>query len=123
MITGEDMPPLVSKNGVIRADKMQLGYYAASQRVPHKELPVEERFKDMLAEIVSTYTQEDAISEAQRCMSCGMCFDCGTCWSFCQDNAIVKPLDKTDPYSVKVDFCTGCKKCSEVCPCGFLEMH
>ena len=86
-------------------------------------MAVDERLRDMHAQIVSTYSDEDAIAEASRCMSCGMCFDCGTCWSFCQDNAIIKPLDKSEPYKVKIDFCTGCKKCSEVCPCGFIEMH
>ncbi len=86
-------------------------------------MPVDERLQDMMAEIVSTYSEEDAITEASRCMSCGLCFDCGTCWSFCQDNAIVKPLTKGDPYKFKLEFCTGCKKCSEVCPCGYIEMY
>ena len=74
------------------------------------------------AEIVSTYTTEEAIGEAKRCMSCGKCFDCSTCWSYCQDNAIVKPLVKGEPYKIKLDFCTGCKKCAEECPCGFIDM-
>jgi Pyruvate/2-oxoacid:ferredoxin oxidoreductase delta subunit len=56
-------------------------------------------------------------------MSCGMCFDCGTCWSFCQDNAIVKPFVKGEIYKVKLEFCTGCKKCFEQCPCGFIDMR
>ncbi len=76
----------------------------------------------MLAEVASTDSSEDAIHEAMRCMSCGTCFDCGTCWSFCQDNAIIKPLIKDEPYKFKLEFCTGCKKCSEVCPCGYIEM-
>jgi NADPH-dependent glutamate synthase beta subunit-like oxidoreductase len=107
---------------VIRADKMQLGYYKESQRVARKELPVEERLNDLVSEIMFTHTAEGAIEEARRCMSCGSCFDCGTCWSFCQDNAIVKPLVKGGEYKFKLEFCTGCKKCSEVCPCGYIEM-
>lgn len=122
MITSEKALPADSKMDVIRADKMHLAYYQESQRVARKELPVDERLKDMLAEITSTYSREDAITEAKRCMSCGMCFDCATCWSFCQDNAIVKPLVKGNPYKFKPGFCTGCKKCSEVCPCGYIEM-
>jgi len=66
---------------------------------------------------------EQARQEADRCMSCGMCFDCGRCWSFCQDNAIVKPLVKGQDYKFKLEFCTGCKKCAENCPCGYIEMH
>jgi NADPH-dependent glutamate synthase beta subunit-like oxidoreductase len=123
MITSEEARPANSRVNVIQTDKMQLAYYQASQRVPHKELPVDVRLKDMGAEITSTYSEEDAITESQRCMSCGMCFDCATCWSFCQDNAIVKPLEKGGKYKFKLEFCTGCKKCSEVCPCGYIEMH
>ena len=108
---------------MVLAERMQLAHYKESQRVPRTEMPVEERLKDMVAEIASTYTTDEAVTEAQRCMSCGKCFDCSTCWSFCQDNAIVKPLKKGEPYKIKLDFCTGCKKCSEVCPCGYIEMH
>ncbi len=124
MIDGAQDPlPDSAPLGVVLAEKMQLGYYKEAQRVPLKEMPVDERLKEMAAEITSTYTAEEATTEAKRCMSCGKCFDCGTCWSFCQDNAIVKPLTKGEPYKIKLDFCTGCKKCSEVCPCGYIEMH
>ncbi len=124
MIAGaQDAPADSPKVGVVLAERMQLAYYKESQRVARTELPVEERLKDMAAEIASTYTADEAVTEAKRCMSCGKCFDCGTCWSFCQDNAIVKPLKKGEPYKIKLDFCTGCKKCSEVCPCGYIEMH
>jgi NADPH-dependent glutamate synthase beta subunit-like oxidoreductase len=107
---------------VIEAENMQLGYYKEAKPVARKELPVEERLKDMVSEIVYTHSEEGAIEEAKRCMSCGHCFDCATCWSFCQDNAIVKPLVKGEDYKFKLEFCTGCKKCSEVCPCGYIEM-
>jgi len=111
-----------SPKDVIRAAKMQLGYYKESQPVPRRELPVEDRLKDMVSEIMFTHSEEGVLDEARRCMSCGKCFDCGTCWSFCQDNAIVKPLIKGEEYKCKLEFCTGCKKCSEVCPCGYIEM-
>jgi len=123
MITGEDMPPVISDKSVIKADKMQLQYYEEKPRVEAKELPVEERFESMSAEIASTLAAEDAATESKRCMSCGACFDCGTCWSYCQDNAVIKPLIKGQPYKFKLEFCNGCKKCAENCPCGYIEMH
>jgi len=116
------MPPDPHDMAVIRFDKMQLSYYDARDRNTPEEMPVEERFKDIDAEIVSTFSQDTAIAEAKRCMSCGMCFDCGTCWSFCQDNAIIKPLIKGEAYKFKMEFCNGCKKCAENCPCGYIEM-
>jgi NADPH-dependent glutamate synthase beta subunit-like oxidoreductase len=122
LIRGAEDQPEESPKELIRADKMQLAYYKESQPVARKESPVEERLKDMVSEIVFTHSEEGAIEEAKRCMSCGACFDCGTCWSFCQDNAIIKPLVKGEEYKFKMEFCTGCKKCSEVCPCGYIEM-
>jgi NADPH-dependent glutamate synthase beta subunit-like oxidoreductase len=123
LITGEQVPVPPPEKKVLRSDKMILSYYKPAERQPYKEMPVEERLKSMVAEIVSTYSEEEAIEESRRCMSCGMCFDCGTCWSYCQDNAIIKPLVKGQDYGVKLEFCTGCKKCAENCPCGYIEMH
>jgi len=112
----EEKPP------VITSDKIILSYYADKLRNENKVLPVEERFKNPDAEIVSTLTQEQVIEEAKRCMSCSMCFDCGTCWSYCQDNAIVKPFEAGGQYKFKLDLCKGCDKCAENCPCGYIEM-
>lgn len=123
MISGEAMsfgPPDIGK---IRPDKMMLAHYEESPRLEPKEMPADDRLKDMQAEIVSTFTQDEAVHEAKRCMSCGMCFDCGNCWSFCQDNAIKKPMVNGEPYTFKLEFCNGCKKCAENCPCGYIEMH
>ena len=75
------------------------------------------------AEIAKTLTRDQAIAEAKRCMSCGSCFECGECWSYCQDQAIIKPLTPNERYKFKMEFCNGCKKCAEQCPCGYIEMH
>jgi len=122
MIANEAMPEKSTKE-VIRADKIKLSFYDEKPRVVAVELPVDERWKDPNVEIVRTLTQDDTIAESKRCMSCGDCFDCGTCWSYCQDNAVVKPLVKGEPYKFKLEFCNGCKKCAENCPCGYIEMH
>jgi NADPH-dependent glutamate synthase beta subunit-like oxidoreductase/Pyruvate/2-oxoacid:ferredoxin oxidoreductase delta subunit len=122
MITNEpmnkepDMP-------LIRTDKMQLTYYEANQPGSVTETDVDERLKALDTEVSKTLTQEEAVAVAKRCMSCGLCFDCGTCWSYCQDNAIIKPLVKGEPYKIKMEFCKGCKKCGEQCPCGYIEMR
>lgn len=108
---------------LITFDKMYLAYYQKMDRTAINHLPVEDRFKNMEAEIVSTWSQDEAVAEAKRCMSCGECFDCGNCWSFCQDNAVIKPLEKGGEYTYKMEFCNGCKKCAENCPCGYIEMH
>lgn len=108
---------------VIPYDKIILDYYESKLRNEPFKMPPEERLKELGLEISSTLTEEQVIAEAMRCMSCGSCFDCGTCWSYCQDQAIVKPVRKYEPYKFKLDFCNGCKKCAEQCPCGYIEMR
>ncbi|UCD16981.1 MAG: hypothetical protein JSV44_11095, partial [Candidatus Zixiibacteriota bacterium] len=109
---------------IIRHDKMKLDFYDTKQRHEVEHMPVEKRLKSLDGEITKTFSRETAIDESKRCMSCGMCFDCGTCWSFCQDNAVIKPLIKkrSEKYAFKLEFCKGCDKCAENCPCGYIEM-
>ncbi|MBD3298588.1 MAG: FAD-dependent oxidoreductase [candidate division Zixibacteria bacterium] len=122
MMTGEKLPdkPMLA---VVTSDKMKLSHYDEAQRNQPEEIPVDLRLREMNAEIVKTMSDEQMLAEAARCMSCGMCFDCGSCWSYCQDNAVVKPLTKYGTYKFKLEFCNGCKKCAENCPCGYIEMH
>lgn len=111
------------KQAIIEHDRMLLSYYEEKLRQECDHIDPEIRLKDPEAEITSTLTEEQAIAEATRCMSCGTCFDCGQCWSFCQDSAVKKPLVKGESYTFKMEFCNGCKKCAEQCPCGYIEMH
>jgi NADPH-dependent glutamate synthase beta subunit-like oxidoreductase len=122
MIDGEKAPEELTNTEVIRFDKMRPNYYAEAKRGDYASMSVEERLKSMAEEVVGTLTGEEAVEEASRCMSCGMCFECGTCWSFCQENAIIKPLVKGEGYKFKLEFCGGCSKCAETCPCGYIEM-
>ncbi|RPJ69092.1 MAG: FAD-dependent oxidoreductase [Acidobacteria bacterium] len=67
-------------------------------------------------------TLDEAIAEAKRCLSCGACFECDNCWKYCPDQAVIKPADAGQPYRFKLEFCQGCCKCAEECPCGYIEM-
>jgi len=113
----------------IHFDKLHSDYYELVERNNPTVVPVADRFKDIRAEITATLAAEAATAEAKRCMSCGYCFDCNTCWSLCQDSAIVKPMVRGGPvvgqpeYKFKHDVCTGCKKCAEQCPCGYIDMR
>lgn len=122
-ITGEKAERPVQME-IIKTDKMKKEFYEAKDRNETSSLPVEARFGDAIdIEVNQTMTEEEVLAEASRCMSCGQCFQCGACWMFCQDNAINKPMDKSQPYTFKMEYCQGCKKCAEECPCGYIEMH
>jgi Pyruvate/2-oxoacid:ferredoxin oxidoreductase delta subunit len=108
---------------LIRTDRMRLDHYEKSDRAEPSALGVEQRLSAVDVEVSQGLTQEQVIAQSRRCMSCGYCFDCEKCWLFCQDQAVTKPMEKGVLYSFKLQNCTGCKKCAEECPCGFIDMQ
>ena len=107
---------------VVTSEMMVLSHYEKLPREVPGHLAVNER-SGLDTEVNLGYTNEQLLKEATRCMSCGYCFDCEKCWMYCQDQAIAKPMDGSFPYGWKLENCTGCSKCAEICPCGFIEMH
>ncbi len=72
-------------------------------------------------EVIAGLSQEEARFEAQRCLSCGNCFECDGCFGACPEDAIIK-LGKGNRYKFNYDSCTGCAVCYEQCPCHAIEM-
>jgi len=72
-------------------------------------------------EVISGIEEKDARYEAQRCLSCGNCFECDGCYGACPEDAIIK-LGKGNRYKFNYDACTGCGICFEQCPCHAIEM-
>jgi NADPH-dependent glutamate synthase beta subunit-like oxidoreductase/Pyruvate/2-oxoacid:ferredoxin oxidoreductase delta subunit len=104
----------------ISKDKIKLDWYKAAARHERPHVPVAEREPD--TEIELGLTEAEVVEEAKRCMSCGMCMDCETCWMYCSNTCFVK-LPKGEHYKVKLELCNGCKKCADACPCGYIEMN
>ncbi|HEU0237932.1 MAG TPA: NAD(P)-binding protein [Micromonosporaceae bacterium] len=73
-------------------------------------------------EVVAGLTTETALYEARRCMSCGNCFECDSCYSVCPDNAVIK-LGPGLKYAIDPDYCKGCGLCAAECPAGAIEMR
>jgi NADPH-dependent glutamate synthase beta subunit-like oxidoreductase len=108
---------------IVRSDRIMLQWYPEALCHQAANLETDERLTKPLEEFSPTLTEAEAVAEAQRCMSCGFCLDCGSCWSLCQDQAVVKPVTPGEPYRFKLEFCKGCSKCKENCPCGLIEMR
>lgn len=72
-------------------------------------------------EVISGLSESEARFEAQRCLSCGNCFECDGCFGACPEDAIIK-LGKGNRYKFNYDACTGCAVCYEQCPCHAIEM-
>ena len=107
---------------------MKIDWYKEADRKEQTFVAVDERWGDdtMTKETALGVAKDDIIEEAKRCFSCGVCMDCDNCWMYCQDQAVNK-LSKEAPigqhYEYNHALCTGCAKCAEECPCGFLEMR
>jgi len=114
----------LEENGkeIIRADRLRLDHYEKIERGEPVTIDPDERLTDMDLEVNLGFPVEQLVKETQRCMSCGYCFDCEKCWLYCQDQAVIKPQKKGDLYTFNLHNCTGCKKCAEECPCGFIDM-
>ncbi|HXW24760.1 MAG TPA: NAD(P)-binding protein [Xanthobacteraceae bacterium] len=73
------------------------------------------------AEVVAGLAEPQARREAQRCLSCGTCFECDNCYGACPEGAIIK-LGPGLRYRYDYKKCTGCAVCFEQCPCHAIEM-
>ncbi len=72
-------------------------------------------------EVITGLSEPEARFEAQRCLSCGNCFECDGCFGACPEDAIIK-LGKGNRYKFNYNACTGCAVCYEQCPCHAIEM-
>jgi glutamate synthase (NADPH/NADH) small chain len=112
---------------IIPHDDLFLGHFSYVPRNVrgHKDVDsanVLQNFEERLIAL----SKEQAVDEAGRCMSCGMCFECDNCVVFCPQEAVfrVKKNDRTLGRYVDTDYgkCVGCHICAEVCPTGYIQM-
>lgn len=101
-------------------DKLRMWYYtAAAQRdQPHVDVAVRQT---SFEEVVKGLSEEEAVFEARRCLSCGNCYECDGCYGACPEKAVIK-LGIGKRYRFAYDKCTGCAVCFEQCPCGAIDM-
>ena len=108
------------RHAVATFDRMNTWYYSDA---PRQERQALERIRrqSTFEEVLEGLSEENALFEARRCMSCGNCFECDNCFGVCPDNAVIK-LGGTNQYAIDLDFCKGCGICATECPCGAIEM-
>ena len=100
--------------------RLHLWYKTYAPQKEQAELPAESRIEGF-EEIKAGLSKEEALFEAQRCLSCGNCFECDGCYGACPEDAIIK-LGPGNGYRYDFDRCTGCAVCYEQCPCHAIEM-
>ncbi len=116
-----------SAHQIIPHEILFLGHFPFEARNRRDEIHIsaDEVLGDFRERIVA-YTEEQAVAEANRCMSCGMCFECDNCVIFCPQDAVyrVKKTQSTMGRYVATDYdkCIGCHICADVCPTGYIQM-
>ena len=96
-------------------------YFGDARRRTQPELDPVLRVGDF-DEVVGGLSDEQALFEAARCLSCGNCFECDGCLGSCPEDAVIK-LGKGYRYRFDYDKCTGCGTCYEQCPAHAIDMR
>ncbi|MBI5107261.1 MAG: NAD(P)-binding protein [Rhodocyclales bacterium] len=116
-----------SERYVIPHDQLFLGHFQYTAR---NKRHITHLNKDSalgnFEERLEALSEQQAVGEAKRCMSCGLCFECDNCVVYCPQTAVYK-VKKTESMTgryVATDYdkCIGCHICSDVCPTGYIQM-
>jgi 2-oxoacid:acceptor oxidoreductase delta subunit (pyruvate/2-ketoisovalerate family) len=109
-----------TSNSVAKFDRLNTWYYTDADKSQQPYLDLARR-RASFEEVVGGLDADTALLEARRCLSCGNCFECDTCYGVCPDNAIIK-LGPGKRYEINLDYCKGCGMCAEECPAGAIDM-
>jgi NADPH-dependent glutamate synthase beta subunit-like oxidoreductase len=112
---------------IIPHDKLFLGHFSYVPRNQRNIVTLDkERALGNFEERLGVLDEKEAVAEAKRCMSCGLCFECDNCVVYCPQSAVyrVKKNQASTGRYVATDYskCIGCHICSDVCPTGYIQM-
>jgi dissimilatory sulfite reductase flavoprotein subunit len=112
---------------VIPHDELFLGHFGYVKRnIRHVITLDEQTALGNFEERLNPLSEAEAVDEAKRCMSCGMCFECDNCVVYCPQTAVFRvPKSKASVgryVDTDYDKCIGCHICSDVCPTGYIQM-
>jgi NADPH-dependent glutamate synthase beta subunit-like oxidoreductase len=106
---------------VMPYERLNTAYFRHADRVPVPLSPPAERAKSQVTEVTLAYSREEAVAEADRCMSCGVCNGCDNCYVVCPDVSVMRDTRENGSYSIRTHYCKGCLVCVQECPTGCLE--
>ncbi len=116
-----------SSSQIIPHSDLFKGHFKYEARGKRDEVHIEgDKVLGNFEERIKGFTEEQAINEGKRCMSCGMCFECDNCVIFCPQTAVkrVPKKERAVGRYVYTDYstCIGCHICADVCPTGYIQM-
>ena len=103
------------------------GHFSYVERARREERHVEaDKVLGDFGERIVAFSEAQARKEGERCMSCGMCFECDQCVIYCPQTAVkrVPKKERAVGRYVYTDYkmCIGCHICMDVCPTGYIQM-
>jgi NADPH-dependent glutamate synthase beta subunit-like oxidoreductase len=117
---GRETPVSQAKHDIVAFGQLNLWYFGdAAQRQQPAEAP--ELRTVGFSEVVGGLSEQEAVYEAQRCLSCGNCCECDGCLGACPEDAVIK-LGPGHRYEFDYGKCTGCGVCYEQCPVHSIDM-
>ena len=108
------------KHPIAGPERLHLWYKTFAPQQTQILASEKERISDF-REVVQGLSEKEARYEAQRCLSCGNCFECDGCFGACPQGAVIK-LGPGKRYEFNYELCTGCAVCFEQCPCHAIDM-
>ena len=115
------MHPPRPKHELASFERLNTWYYSDAPKTLRPQLDLARRTSSF-DEVQGGLTEDNALFEARRCLSCGNCFECDNCYGVCPDNAVIK-LGEGLRFRFDYDYCKGCGMCVAECPCGAIEMR
>jgi NADPH-dependent glutamate synthase beta subunit-like oxidoreductase/Pyruvate/2-oxoacid:ferredoxin oxidoreductase delta subunit len=111
---GYEIPSWVLEGSaeVVGSGEVNRAYFSRQARVEVPNARAERGPGGALVEETATILGAAALTEIERCYSCGYCNHCGTCFVFCPDAAI----GWDEGPVLDLEFCKGCGICSVECP-------
>ena len=106
---------------VMPYEKLNTAYFRHAPRTEAPLAPAADRRTSQVTEVTLAYSREQAVAEADRCMSCGVCNGCDTCYIVCPDVSVMRDTRQNGHYSIRTHYCKGCLVCVQECPTGALE--
>jgi len=106
---------------VMPYEKLNPAYFRHAPRIEAPLAPAAERRASQVTEVTLAYSREQAVAEADRCMSCGVCNGCDNCYIVCPDVSVMRDTRQNGHYSIRTHYCKGCLVCVQECPTGALE--
>jgi NADPH-dependent glutamate synthase beta subunit-like oxidoreductase len=115
--------PRKQRADVIGYEKLKGDYFLNSTGAKRIHKPVD-RVVGNFEPFLEAIPAESAKAEAERCMSCGLCFECKQCEIFCPQEAILRHRNNPvgEVMFTLYERCVGCHICAELCPTGYIDM-